>query len=43
MEFDKRWTVVTDCDLDHGALTNGRVINCAALPGDLGDNRLPLV
>jgi hypothetical protein len=27
----KRWTDVSDCDLDHGAPTNGRGLNCAAV------------
>ncbi len=25
---------MSDCDLDHGAPTNGRGLNCAAQPGD---------
>ncbi len=27
----KRWTDVSDCDLDHGAPMNGRGLNCAAV------------
>jgi hypothetical protein len=27
----KRWTDVRDCDHDHGAPTNGRGLNCAAV------------